>query len=107
MLLIRVLYIDKLNASGNRGGLKCILSDSLWYTPSEFEGLSGKGRSKNWRKSVYHASTIVPMDTFLASIGVNNSKSGSASPRLLSPARTADLSFSLVIDPILAFIKAY
>ena len=38
-----VLYLDKLIASG---GQKCILSDFVWYTPSEFKGLGSKGRSK-------------------------------------------------------------
>lgn len=44
------LYVDKLNASGSKVAQKCILSDSAWYTPAEFEGLGGKGKSKNWKK---------------------------------------------------------
>lgn len=40
----------------NRGrlarGEKCILVDKRWYTPTEFERLAGKEKSKNWKLSI-------------------------------------------------------
>ena len=100
-----ILYLDKFNG---RGGQKCILSESVWYSPIEFEGLGGKGKSKNWRKSLLLESSGVLLGTYLSSIGLVTSKSGTASPRQQSPARLASCHFSLpLIDPGLAFIKAY
>ena len=48
------LYLDKLSnrSSSKLGGIKCVLSDSSWYSLTEFQSLGGKAKSKNWRKSV-------------------------------------------------------
>ena len=36
------LYLDKLSsAAGNKGSAKCIFSNSIWYSPVEFEALGG------------------------------------------------------------------
>ena len=53
------LYLDKLSnrSSSKLGGIKCVLSDSSWYSLTEFESLGGKAKSKNWRKSVTVADT--------------------------------------------------
>ncbi|GAA6084158.1 nuclear body protein SP140-like protein isoform X1, partial [Tachysurus ichikawai] len=41
------LYRDKLAR-----GLKCILFETQWFTPNEFEKVAGKGSSKNWKLSI-------------------------------------------------------
>ncbi|XP_066264841.1 deformed epidermal autoregulatory factor 1 homolog isoform X3 [Branchiostoma lanceolatum] len=43
------LYKSKLG-SGGRG--KCIKVGDVWYTPSEFEALSGRASSKDWKRSI-------------------------------------------------------
>ena len=100
-----VLYVDKLNASGSKVAQKCILSDSAWYTPAEFEGLGGKGKSKNWKKSIYREGSCTPLGTYLASIGSVCARSCSASP--IQRRSRGSCSNSFLSDPILAFIKAY
>ena len=50
------------------------------------------------------------MGTHLSSLGLITNKSGSASPRTLSPSRTElfhQSSNNVIIDPVLAFVKAY
>ena len=42
---------------------------------------------KNWKKSICHENSSVPLGAHLASADVASVKSGSASPRQLSPAR--------------------
>ena len=46
-----IIHLDKLKVSsaGNKGGIKCILCDSAWYTPVEFENLGGGGRGVSRR----------------------------------------------------------
>ena len=46
------LYLDKRGDKGKRGS-KCVLSDSKWYTPLEFEKLGGKSARK-WTTSLTH-----------------------------------------------------
>ena len=46
------LYLDTLGDKGKRGS-KCVLSDSKWYTPLEFEKLGGKSARK-WKMSLTH-----------------------------------------------------
>ena len=75
-------------------------------TPIEFESLGGKGRSKNWRKSICHEDSSVPLGAYLASADVASVKFSSASPRQLSPARLMEHD-NFLADPVLAFIKAY
>ena len=92
------------NAPGNKGGLKCILVDSTWYIPIEFEHLGGKSKAKHWKKSIILDDSSTPLGTYLLSGGIVFSKS----PRQLSPARPGDAgNTNLLMDPILAFIKAY
>ena len=78
----------------------------MWYTPSEFKDLGGKGKSKNWKKSIYHESSSVPLGVYLASVGVATGKFSSSSPRQLSPARQMEHN-NFLVDPVLAFIKVY
>ena len=70
--------------------------------------MGGKGKSRNWRRSIYYHNT--PLGTHLSSLGLINNKSGSASPQTLSPSRTElfhQSSINVIIDPVLAFVKAY
>uniref|UniRef100_A0AAY4ELQ8 DEAF1 transcription factor n=1 Tax=Denticeps clupeoides TaxID=299321 RepID=A0AAY4ELQ8_9TELE len=39
--------------SGGKG--RCIKHNSNWYTPTEFEGLSGRASSKDWKRSIRYA----------------------------------------------------
>ena len=48
-----ILYIDKINAPGNKGSLKCI--HSIWYSPIDFEILGGKAKSRNCMETLHHA----------------------------------------------------
>ena len=101
-----ILYLDKLKSKGHKGSLKCIYSGGTWYTPVEFECLGGKAKSKNWRKSILHDN--VQLGIFLTSVDFPGTRSGSQSPRQLSPLRTCATDKStLLIDPVLAFIKAF
>ena len=80
----------------------------MWYSPAEFEGLGGKGKSKNWRRSILLENSGVPLGTYLSSVGFVVSKSaGTTSPRQQSPARQVEYRSHTLIDPGLAFIKAY
>ena len=99
-----VFHLDKFTG---RGGQKCVLSESVWCSPIEFESLGGKGKSTNWRKSVLHECSGVPLGTYLYSIGIVTSKSGTASPTEHSPSRLATCQSSYCTDPLLAFVKAY
>uniref|UniRef100_S4RHI0 DEAF1 transcription factor n=1 Tax=Petromyzon marinus TaxID=7757 RepID=S4RHI0_PETMA len=47
-----VLYKNRLG-SGGRG--KCIKHGTMWYTPSEFEAMSGRASSKDWKRSIRYA----------------------------------------------------
>ena len=103
------LYLDKLRESaGNKGSVKCILSNSDWFTPVEFESLGGKGKSKNRRRSIYHEKTslgIFLAPQILAPLVDSTRALSSSQSRTPSPARTPPT--SRVFDPVLAFIKAY
>ena len=71
-----ILYIDKINAPGNKGSLKCIHSDSIWYSPIDFEILGGKAKSRNWRRSIMHEN--LQLGIYLSSIGVHPDKPSSS-----------------------------
>ena len=73
-----VLYLDKIRVTGNKGSLKCILSNSVWYSPMEFESLGGKTKSKCWRRSILHEN--VQLGIFLSSIGIHPDKASSPTP---------------------------
>ena len=47
-----LFYISKLDDSKNCLG-KCVLAKGNWYSPPEFEALSGK-KNKKWRQSITH-----------------------------------------------------
>ena len=100
------LYLDKLSnkSSSKLGGIKCVLSDSSWYSLTEF-----KAKSKNWRKSVIVTDSNIQLGAFLQSIGSSGSETpASSSPSLVgSPSAIPKHSQSgSLIDPVLAFIKA-
>ena len=105
------LYLNKLSnwSSSKLGGIKCVLSDSSWYSLTEFESLGGKAKSKNWRKSVTVADSNVQLGAFLQSIGSSGSETPASSPSHVgSPsARPKHSQSGSLIDPVLAYIKAY
>ena len=103
------LYLEKLSSAAG----KCILSNSVWYSPVEFEALGGRAKSKKWQKSVL-CDDGVPLGSYLHSVGV---KAGRASSPGVGPSsQVSDSTTSqplrnpgpdFIIDPVLAFIKAY
>ena len=105
------LYLDKLSAVSNPSAFKstkCILSNSTWYSPGEFESLGGKVKSKHWKRSIFYGN--VQLGTYLASIGLDTPPKTSTTPsRGSSPVPSlVDSSISGQLrSPILAFIKAY
>ena len=58
-----------MHGSGLWKSFKAFLSNSVWYTPIEFESLGDKGECKNWRKSIYHEN--VQLGVFLPSTDVH------------------------------------
>lgn len=107
------LYLEKFKgATGSKGGVKCILSHSKWFTPVEFESLGGKEKSKNWRHSIYHGNT--QLGNYLSSLADNgrglspiHSSSRSQSPAPIHDGPLTPPVSSSLINPLLAFIKAY
>ena len=61
------LYMDKINAPGNEGSLKCIHSGSNWYSPIEFEILGVRLKSRNWRRSIMHSAGRLPLFNWYSS----------------------------------------
>ncbi|XP_041131048.1 deformed epidermal autoregulatory factor 1 homolog isoform X2 [Polyodon spathula] len=47
-----MLYKNRLG-SGGKG--RCIKHGGNWYTPTEFEGMSGRASSKDWKRSIRYA----------------------------------------------------
>uniref|UniRef100_W5M309 Deformed epidermal autoregulatory factor 1 homolog n=1 Tax=Lepisosteus oculatus TaxID=7918 RepID=W5M309_LEPOC len=47
-----LLYKNRLG-SGGKG--RCIKHNNNWYTPTEFEGMSGRASSKDWKRSIRYA----------------------------------------------------
>ncbi|XP_035379623.1 deformed epidermal autoregulatory factor 1 homolog isoform X2 [Electrophorus electricus] len=47
-----ILYKNRLG-SGGKG--HCVKHNNKWYTPTEFEGLSGRASSKDWKRSIRYA----------------------------------------------------
>ncbi|XP_035498471.1 deformed epidermal autoregulatory factor 1 homolog isoform X2 [Scophthalmus maximus] len=47
-----VLYKNRLG-SGGKG--RCIKHNQQWFTPTEFEGMSGRASSKDWKRSIRYA----------------------------------------------------
>ena len=111
------LYLDKLGDKGKRGS-KCVLSDSKWYTPLEFEKLGGKS-SRKWKMSLTHRGR--PLSEYSLDCGatatdavgsVSNIPSSAAaatqSTNIPSNAAVAaQSSNTMLIDVPLAFIKAF
>ena len=102
--------LKKIKAPGNKGNLKCILSNSEWYSPIDFESLGGKVKSRNWKRSILHEN--IQLGIFLSSIGIHLDKVPSPTPgsgsrsfvNVLLDGRRAG---HTLIDTALAFIKAY
>lgn len=47
-----LLYKNRLG-SGGKG--RCIKHNNSWFTPTEFEGMSGRASSKDWKRSIRYA----------------------------------------------------
>ncbi|XP_073725033.1 deformed epidermal autoregulatory factor 1 homolog isoform X1 [Misgurnus anguillicaudatus] len=47
-----ILYKNRLG-SGGKG--RCIKHNNNWFTPTEFEGMSGRASSKDWKRSIRYA----------------------------------------------------
>ena len=111
------LYLDKQGDKGKRGS-KCVLSDSKWYTPLEFEKLGGKSARK-WKMSLTHRGR--PLSEYSLDCGATATDAlGSVSNIPSSAAATtqstnipsnaavaAQSSNTMLIDVPLAFVKAF
>ena len=100
-----ILYIDKINAPGNEGSLKCIHSGSNWYSPIGFEILGVRLKSRNWRHSIMHEN--FQLGVYLSSIGIHPDKPSSPSPNTGSTSTEVAVGCQHIVDPALAFIKDY
>ena len=102
------LFPDKLKGvrASNWGSVKCILSNSVWCTPIEFECQGGKPKSRNWRRSIYQGN--VQLGAYLSSSSFLLSECNHSPPISRSPSPNPHSSSNFrLIDPVLAFIKAY
>ena len=100
------LFVDKIkDYRGNIGNLKCIFSESTWYSPIDFEALGGKAKSRNWRRSILHENK--PLSTLLSTLGVQSDKSSSPSPPSTTSLNVTQSSQTPLTNPLLAFVKAY
>lgn len=104
------LHIDKIKAPGNKGNLKCILSNSMWYSPIDFESLGGKVKSRNWKRSITYDN--VQLGVYLSSIGIHPDRATSPCPGVTTPCHSNPThqnhtSGATLVDTSLAFIKAY
>ena len=100
------LYLEKLKgATGSKGGVKCVLSYSNWFTLVEFETLGGKEKSKNWKRSQLgnYLSSLADSARGLSPI---HSSSSSQSPAPIRDGSLIPPVSSLLTNPLLAFIKA-
>ena len=111
------LYLDKLGDKGKCGS-KCVLSDSKWYTPLEFEKLGGKSARK-WKMSLTHSGR--PLSEYSLDCGAtatdavgsvfnipSSAAAATQSTNIPSNAAVAaQSSNTMLIDVPLAFIKAF
>ena len=123
------LFLSKLNESKKAHG-KCVLVGGKWYTPPEVESLASK-KAKKWRQSLLHLGrplseyNLSPLDAHClqhtpvtpVTPGTRASCSEQHQPHSAStPASTCRTTTTMVnvgtnctsvVDPVLAFIKAY
>ena len=112
---------------------KCILANTIWYTPPEFEALGGK-KAKRWRQSLIHVGKSLgdydlscPQQVSISTnmsqgdceaavsehIGGNSWSSSDSvllSSNMLSCTCTSTVArvpCPLLVDPVLSFIKAF
>ena len=109
------LHLDKLGGgqSGREGSIKCIYcsSESKWVTPIEFESLGGKSKSGKWKQSI-KTNNNVSIGVHLSALGSDVSRSYSHSRAAVPPSLslTSNVSVddaSLIVSPLLAFVKAH
>lgn len=84
------LYLSKLRVVVNeRCRSKCIRTGNTWWTPNEFQFVSGRGAAKDWKRTVKHAGQC------LKTLLVNGTLSLATSPpRCLCDSCTAQVSLS-------------
>ena len=123
------LFLSKFDESKKAQG-KCVLVGGKWYTPPEVESLAGK-KAKKWRQSLLHLGrplseyNLSPLDAHClqhtpvtpVTPGTRASCSEQHQPHSAStPASTCRTTTTMVnvgtnctsvVDPVLAFIKAY
>ena len=93
------LYIDRLPKERSKHVCQCVLSASRWYTPLEFEILGGKS-AKKWKSSLSHGGR--PLSDY------NLAYSTAVAPQASIPVHAAtQAEGTMIIDVVLAFIKAY
>lgn len=109
------LYFNRLKDVGSRaGGVKCIWYNDTWSTPNEFKSSGGKEKNRTWKKSLLHNHLTV--QSCLTKLGIITSKASTPTPSHSSD-NTTEASATQpiqqttpsrhVVNPVLAFIKAY
>lgn len=73
-----ILYINKINAPGSKGSLKCIHSDSIWYSPTDFGILGGKDLELETFHHM-HDNLQLQLGIYLSSFGTHPDKPSSPS----------------------------
>ena len=121
------LFLSKLDES-KKTQSKCVFVGGKWYTPSEVEAMGGK-KARKWRQSLLHlgrplseyslsqgplpqqqtpASLVIPSVVPPCGNVHGNSQPGYASPPTTGTAMVdAGVICSSVVNPVLAFIKAF
>ena len=125
------LFLSKLEESKKAQG-KCVLVGGKWYTPSHVEALAGK-KARKWKQSLLHLGrplsefnllpldfqgwqhTPVPPVAHIAGPSGSGARSQSQPHIVSTPASTSSTARMVnvstdctsVVDPVLAFIKAF
>lgn len=103
-------YFNRLKDVGSRaGGVKCIWYNDSWITPNDFEISGGKGKNKSWKKSLFHNQLSV--QSCLNKLGITTSRTLTPTPSSQLSSASGEVPTSpnpnFIINPVLAFIKAF
>ena len=102
------LFFNKLkNCTTKLGSVSCILkNDNSWCSPSEFENLGGRVKSKNWKRSICYDGK--PLLHCLSHLGLSDLGKPTESPFLSqSHVQAPAAPVQQLVSPVLAFVKAF
>ena len=101
------LFFNKLvNCASKLGSVSCILkNDNSWCSPCEFENLGGRVKSKNWKRSICYDGK--PLLHCLSYPGLSDPGKPTESPILSQSHAQAPATPERLVNPVLAFVKAF